>query len=53
MWDLLPGICGPSRQMVSHGYGLSRQVSLYCFLSKTTSEVKTFDIDYALSYFKV
>ncbi len=29
MWDLRPGICGPSRQVVSHGSGLSRQVILY------------------------
>ncbi len=29
MWDLLPGICCPSRQVVSHGSCLSRQVSLY------------------------
>ena len=29
MWALLPGICGPSRQVVSHDSGLSRQVSLY------------------------
>ena len=29
MWDLLPGISGLSRQLVSHGSGLSRQVLLY------------------------
>ncbi len=29
MWELLPGTCGPSRQVVSHGNGLSRQVSPY------------------------
>ncbi len=29
MCDLLLGISGPSRQVVSHGSGLSRQVSLY------------------------
>ncbi len=27
MWDILPGICGPSRQVVSHVGGLSRKVS--------------------------
>ncbi len=27
--DLLPGIAGLSRQLVSHGSGLSRQVSQY------------------------
>ncbi len=26
-------MCGLSRQMVSHGSGLSRQVALYCVLS--------------------
>ena len=30
MWDLMPGISGNSRQVVSHSSGLSRQVSLYC-----------------------
>ncbi len=29
MLDLLPGICGASRQVISHGSGLARQVSLY------------------------
>ncbi len=32
MCDLLPGICGPSRQVVSHGSGLARQISL-CILN--------------------
>ncbi len=27
----LPGVCGPSRWVVSHGSGLLRQVSLYDF----------------------
>ncbi len=30
MWGVLTGLSGPSRQAVSHGSGLSRQVSLYC-----------------------
>ncbi len=29
MWDCLPKTDGPSRQVVSHGKGLSRQASLY------------------------
>ena len=29
MWNLLPGVCGLSRQVISQGSGLSRQVSLY------------------------
>ncbi len=29
IWDLLPGICGSSRQVVFHVSGLSRLVSLY------------------------
>ncbi len=33
MWDVLTGLSGPSRQAVSHGSGLSRQVSLYCPLA--------------------
>ena len=28
-WDLVQGMCGLSRQVVSHGCGLLRQVSLY------------------------
>ncbi len=28
LWDLLPGVGGSSRQVVSHGSGLLRQVSL-------------------------
>ncbi len=30
MEDFLPQASGPSRQVVSHGSGLSRQVLLYC-----------------------
>ena len=29
IWDILPGISGLSRQVVSHGSGLSRHVLLY------------------------
>ncbi len=29
MWEILPEICGPSRQVISHGSCLSREVSLY------------------------
>ncbi len=29
IWDFLPRICGLSRQVVCHGSGLSRHVSLY------------------------
>ncbi len=32
IWDILPRICSPSRQVVSHDSGLSRQVSLYSAL---------------------
>ncbi len=32
IYDLLPGICGPSRQVVSHSSGLSKQVSRYMLI---------------------
>ncbi len=32
--DILTGLCGPSRQVVSHGSGLSRQVSLYMYIQE-------------------
>ncbi len=38
-WDLLRGICGSSRQVVSHGCGLSRQVSL---CKEVTTTLKSF-----------
>ncbi len=35
MQGLLPRICDPSRQVVSHGSGLSRKVSLYMYYTWT------------------
>ncbi len=31
IWNLLPGVCGPSREVVSHSSGVARQVSLYIY----------------------
>ncbi len=38
-WDLLPGIYGPSRPVVSHGSGLSRKVPLNGIKDKDFSKI--------------
>ncbi len=51
IWDLFPGVCGPSRQVVSQGSGLSRQVSLYLWcICSATLEVRASPVKFKVVF---